>query len=189
ALGRCRGAPPFEAALLTPERLAARCLDGLGAIDLALGKPEAALRHHRRALDLAGATGDWSAEIRARVYIGYVHLEQDDLAMAFIEARAALTKSNAALDRAGQARSLRLLAAISAAQGAYGEAERAAQLAATYSAGARARALEVQIWEDLAGYAADQGLDQAAEEARQEAERLRRHWWGEPPAPTEATVG
>lgn len=185
ALGRC-GAPPeetggeyVEASLLTSAGIGARCLDGLGALELAAGRHGAALRLHRQALDQAGATGDWGAEIRARVSIGQVHLARGGLEEAFSEARAALAKSNAVGDRTGQVRALRLLAAVSAARRNYPEAERQAYLAASFSAAARIRALEVQIWEDLAGYAADQGLDEAAEEARQEAERLRRHWWGE----------
>ena len=188
ALERSRTIPLVEAALLTSEGLAARCLDGLGANALANGQIETALHYHRLALDLAGATGDWSAEIRARVEIGVAYLARGDQNLAFLEGRAALTKSNAALDRAGQARALRLLAAINAARGAFAEAERDAQLAATYCASARARALEVQIWEDLAGYATAQGLDEAADEARQEAERLRRHWRSEA-TPTEMPIG
>ncbi|HMQ33390.1 MAG TPA: AAA family ATPase, partial [Chloroflexaceae bacterium] len=185
ALGRCRTAPPSEVALLTPDSLAARCLDGIGALDLAAGRHGAALRLHRQALDLAGATGDWGAEVRARVLIGQAHLGLGELAAAFVEARAALTKSNAIGDRAGQVGALRLLAAISAAEGNYAEAERDVHLAATFSAAARARGLEVQTWEELARYAAAQGLDDDAAEARREAERLRRHWWGEQ-APAEA---
>ncbi len=188
ALSRCQQLSPVEAALLTREGLTARCLDSLGADELAGGRIAVALHHHQHALDLAGATGDWSAEIRARVHIGAVYLARGDLDLAVLEGRAALTKSNAALDRAGQARALRLLAAIHAARGAFVEAERNAQLAATYCAGARARALEVQIWEDLARYATAQGLEQGAEDARQEAERLRRQWWGEPPTPAEPLI-
>lgn len=188
ALRRCRAALPHETALITPDDLTARCLDGLGSLELAAGRPRAALRLHRQALDLAGATGDWGAEIRARVLIGQAHLGLGELAQAFVEARAALAKSNAVGDRAGQARALRLLAAVSAAEGNYAEAERDAHLAATFSAAARARGLEVQIWEDLAAYAAAQGLDDDAAEARREAERLRRHWRGEA-APAEAAQG
>ncbi len=190
ALARCRATSPVEIALLNPDSLAARCLDSLGDLELALRRPTAALRLHRQALDLAGAIADWGSEIRARISIGQALLLRGKLEGAYVEARAALSKSNAVGDRAGQVCALRLLGAIRAAQGDYIGAEGDAHLAATYSAAARLRALEVQIWEDLAGYAAAQGLDEAADEARQEAERLRRHWLGESPPPAaEAAVG
>lgn len=178
ALARCRGTAHGEAALMTPASLTARCLDGLGELELAAGRAAAALRLHRQALDVAGAAGDWGAEIHARVAIGQTHLGCRRLAEAFVEARAALTKSNAVGDRVGQVRALRLLAGVSAAHGNYSEAERDAHLAVTFAAGARARGLEMRIWQDLAAYAEAQGLADDAAEARQEAERLHRNLAG-----------
>ena len=159
---------------LDTRSIAARCLDGLGGLDLAAGQFEQAMQCQRQALELARAAGDWCAEARARTQIGKIHLARGQSVAALEETRAALTTSNAVGDRAGQTLALRQLAAISAAGGDYAAATRDAHYALAISAGARARMLEAQLWDDMAYYANAQGLEEEATAARLEAERARR---------------
>ncbi|NTW02816.1 MAG: hypothetical protein HGA19_16305 [Oscillochloris sp.] len=71
---------------------------------------------------------------------------------------------------------LQQLAAISAAQEDFDEAQRRSWHALAISASLRTRVLEAQILQDIAGFAAAQGMDEEAEAARQEAERVRQQW-------------
>jgi hypothetical protein len=170
---RCRSLSPTETILLTPVILEARCLDQLGRLALASGCPSEALRYHDDALKLGRQADDWSVEARVRAGRGWALLATSAFSDAEFEARASLATSNAINDRTGQAEALRLLAAISAAQGDLVAAERDAHNAVTISARAAARALEAQIWSDIAGYFVAQGLLEAAVGAQQQAARAR----------------
>lgn len=162
-----------RAPLLEPQILASRCLEGLGNLDLSEGRLDPARTCYQQALELARAVGDWCGESRARERLGRVQLAEGDLQGALATARAVLTTSNAVGDRRGQALALRQIAAISAARGDYAAAERDAHYALAISAGARARAQEAEIWDELAVYAEAQGLHEEAAAARNEARRLR----------------
>jgi class 3 adenylate cyclase len=170
---RCRSLALTETILLTPLILEARCLDQLGRLALIAGCPGEALPYHDDALKLGRQADDWSIEARARAGRGWALLATGAASDAELEARASLATSNAINDRTGQAEALRLLAAIGAAQGDLVAAERDAHYAVTISARAGARALEAQIWSDIAGYFAAQGLLEAAVGAQQQAARAR----------------
>lgn len=168
-----------RAVSLDAQSVAARAIDGLGRLAAAGGDLAQAALCHRRALDVARAAGDWCAEARAREGIARVHLGRGELAAALEEVRAALSTSNAVGDRTGQAMALRLMAAISAAHGDYAAAGRDAHYALAICAGARARVLEAELWEDFAGYAGALGQAEEALAARHEAGRLRLVWSGQ----------
>ncbi|RRR71277.1 MAG: adenylate/guanylate cyclase domain-containing protein [Candidatus Viridilinea halotolerans] len=163
-----------SALLLSPNVVAAYCYDQLGILALAADCPTEALNYHSASLALGRQTDDWSAETRARVGRGWAFLVRQEFGDAELEARASLATSSAINDRVGQAEALRLLAALSAAQGDLFTAERDAHYAVTISARAGAHLVEAQIWADIADYFAAQGQAEAAVGAREEAARVRR---------------
>ncbi len=156
--------------------MASRCLNHLGRVAIQQGQLSTALRRFQQALDFARATNSWSNEVWARVGISEVHLARHKNDAAMIEANSALSTSQAVGDRTGQALALTQLAAISAAHEDYDEALRRAWHALAISANMRARVLEAHILRDIAGFAMAQGMDEEAEAARQEAERVIQHW-------------
>ena len=185
ALALCRHTRPEEQASepaaahrwLDDRAMASGCLNHLGQVAAQRGRLGDAMVSFRQALDLARATNNWSSEARARAGISGVHLARHDSDAALIEANSALSTSQAVGDRTGQALALKQLAAISAAHEDYDEAQRRAWHALAISANMRARVLEAQILQDIAGFATAQGMDEEAEAARQEAERVSQHWW------------
>ncbi|NTW97926.1 MAG: AAA family ATPase, partial [Oscillochloris sp.] len=161
---------------LDSRTMAGKCLSHLGHVSIGRGHLDEALSCFRQALDLARTTNNWSGETRARAGLCQVYLAQHNTKAAIAEANSALATSQAVGDRTGQAIALQQLAAISAAQDDYDEAQRRALHALTISANMRARVLEAQILHDIARFSAAQGLDEDAEAARQEAERVREQW-------------
>jgi len=156
--------------------MASRCMNHLGQVAIQQGQLSTALRRFQQALDFARATNSWSNEVWARVGISEVHLSRHKSDAAMIEANSALSTSQAVGDRTGQALALTQLAAISAAHEDYDEALRRAWHALAISANMRARVLEAHILHDIARFAMAQGMDEEAEAARQEAERVIHHW-------------
>jgi tetratricopeptide (TPR) repeat protein len=185
ALALCRGRHPGEQEpepsaahrWIDDRAMASRCLNHLGHVAFQQGRLGGAMACFRQALDLARASNSWSSEARARAGISMVHLGLHNSAAALVEANKALSTSQAVGDRTGQALALKQLAAISAAHEDYDEAQRRAWHALAISANTRARVLEAQILQDIAGFATAQGMDEEAEAALQEAERVSQHWW------------
>jgi hypothetical protein len=107
------------------------------------------------------------------VGLSQVYLGRQEDAAALSEANSALGTSQAVGDRMGIALALRQIAAISAAVCNYDDAQRRTWHALTISGNIRARVLEAQLLQDIADFAAAQGLDEEAEAAHLEAERVR----------------
>lgn len=165
-----------RAAWLDSRTIAGKCLCHLGHVALQQGRLRDAHASFNQALDLAREINNWSDETRARAGLSQVYLAQHDTKAALREANSALATSQAVGDRTGQAIALQQLATISASQNDYDEAQRRALHALTISSNMHARVLEAQILQDIAGFATAQGLEEEAEAARQEAERVRREW-------------
>lgn len=168
----------FFMSIVNPQSLAAQSLDGMGAMMLQQDQPGQALRCHQRALDLARTIGDWCGETRARLGIAEVLTYQAQYETAAQQITETLSTSRAVGDNIGQVRALRQLAMINAASERYAEAQRYVWHALALCTSARLRVHELQVLHDLALFAAAQGLEDEAEAAHQEAERVYRQWWG-----------
>jgi class 3 adenylate cyclase/tetratricopeptide (TPR) repeat protein len=165
-----------RSAWLDSHTIAGRCLCHLGQVALQQDRQYDALASFKQALGLARTINNWSDETRARAGLSQVYLAQQDTKTALHEANSALATSQAVNDRTGQAIALQQLARISASQNDYDEAQRRALHALTISSNLHARVLEAQILQDIASFSMAQGLEEEAEAARQEAERVRREW-------------